>query len=206
MLIDVGPGETRIAFLEDGRLAEVAYERSAPDEEGAPLPRHADSQLGTIYLGRVKRVVPGMQAAFIDIGQARNGFLSARDARRLKDYAGPALSDPRPEPAPIHSLVHEGEALLVQVIKDQISEKGPRLAASVSLPGRLLILAPEQVLFALSRRILDEEERARLQTLIEGIGRELSARHGVPCGFVLRTAAIGASREMLMEDAERLLA
>lgn len=206
VLIDVGFAETRIAFLEDGRLAEVSYERPAPDEDGpAPL-RQAGSQLGNIYLGRVKRVLPGVQAAFIDIGQARNGFLSARDAKRLKDYAGQLIADTRPDPPPINELVHEGEALLVQVIKDPIGDKGARLSASVSLPGRLLILVPEQVLFALSRRILDEAERARLQALIEDIAGELDSRHGAKFGFILRTAAIGSGRAELLEDAERLVA
>jgi ribonuclease G len=202
VLIDVAPGETRIAFLEDGRLAEVTFERALPDEDGPAAPRRADSHLGNIHLGRVKRVQLGMQAAFVDIGQARNGFLSARDARRLRDYLGG--TDPRPEPPPINTLVHEGEDLLVQVIKDPIGEKGARVSAAPTLPGRLLILVPGQTVFALSRRILDEAERARLQSLIEEIGAAVELRHGMKFGFIMRTAAIGADRAALAEDAERL--
>src|SRR5262249_51534088 len=142
MLVDVGPGETRIAFLEEGRPAELAYERAAPDDEAQGAARAADSLLGRVYLGRVKRVLPGMQAAFVAVGEARNGFLSARDG-------GAAAGDP----PPIGTLVHEGQALLVQVIKDPIGEKGARLSAQLSFPGRLVILVPGQALVALSRRI-----------------------------------------------------
>src|SRR5262245_16606097 len=158
VLINVGPGETRIALLEDGRLAELHYERAPADDEGGTAERRScESRLGDIMLGRVQRVLPGVQAAFVEIGLARAGFLSARDARRR---AAPCAETPcdetRIEVPPINTLVHEGETLLVQIVKDPIGDKGARLTTSLTLPGRLLVLVPQTPVVALSRRITDE--------------------------------------------------
>lgn len=203
VLINIGPGETRVAIVEDGRLAELSYERAPADEDGLPGPRGIESHLGDIFLGRVQRVLPGVQAAFIDIGLSRAGFLSARDARRLRDYTG---EDRRPEAPPITALVREGEAILVQVAKDPIGDKGARMTAGVTLAGRLLIFVPEHPLFALSRRITNEADRARLLEAVEALSRRGLERHGIKSGFIVRTAALEASGEELAEDAERLWA
>jgi len=203
VLINAGAGEIRVAIVEDGRLEELYLERTIGLDDG-PLRRrdgkNGHSLVGNIVLGRVQRVLPGMQAAFVDIGLDRAGFLGAKEARCLADL--PGFGDDR---APrISECVHEGEEILVQVVKDPIGEKGARLSANVTVPGRLAVLVANQPGIALSRRIEDEAERARLLAL----GEEMIAQGNgalVPgAGYIFRTAAIGASLADLLEDAERL--
>ena len=159
VLINAGAGETRVAIVEDGRLEELFLERTIGLDDGHVRKkggRHGHSLIGNIILGRVQRVLPGMQAAFVDVGLDRAGFLGAREARCLADL--PGFDDER---APkISDCVHEGEEILVQVVKDPIGEKGARLSANVTIPGRLAVLVPNQAGVALSRRIEDENERA----------------------------------------------
>src|SRR5271163_311607 len=132
ILINAGAGEIRVALVEDGKLQELFLERIIGLEEG-PLKkrsdgRHGHSLIGNIVLGRVQRVLPGMQAAFVDIGLDRSGFLGVREARCLADL--PGFSEER---APkIGDCVREGEAIIVQVVKDPIGEKGARLSANVT--------------------------------------------------------------------------
>lgn len=195
VLINVGPGETRVAVLNDGRLEELHIERTAglPDGEG----RAGHSVLGNIVLGRVQRVLPAMQAAFVDIGLDRAGFLGAKEARCLADL--PGFQETLPQ---IGDCVREGEAILTQVIKDPIGEKGARLSANVTIPGRLLVLVPNQHGVAMSRRIEDEEERERLAGIVGGFEGEPGTHPGA--GYIVRTVAIGAGEAELREDAERL--
>lgn len=195
--INVGPGETRVAVTGDSRLEEFYVERTAGLED--PSGRAGHSVLGNIILGRVQRVLPAMQAAFVEIGLERAGFLGAKEARCLADL--PGFRDALPD---ISDCVHEGEAILVQVIKDPIGEKGARLSANFTLPGRLLVLVPHQKGVALSRRIEDDAERTRLTQLVEAIG----ARPGAlkDAGYIVRTVATGASEAELIEDTERLAA
>jgi len=214
VLINVGPGETRVALLEDGRLSELYYERAPSDDEGGVTERRScESRLGDIMLGRVQRVLPGVQAAFVDIGLPRAGFLSARDARRRSPCAAPTppqcgsepmIEDARCEPPPINTLVHEGETVLVQIIKDPIGDKGARLTTSVTIPGRLLVLVPQTPVVAMSRRITDCEVRERLMALVGGLNEKALACHGIEGGFIVRSAAVEASCEELADDAERL--
>lgn len=195
VLINVGAGETRVAVIADGRLEEIYIERTAglPDGEG----RAGHSVLGNIVLGRVQRVLPAMQAAFVEIGLDKAGFLGAKEARCLQEI--PGFRDTLPS---INQCVHEGQAILVQVIKDPIGDKGARLSANVTIPGRLLVLVPNQPGVALSRRIEDPEERQRL---IDVIGRFEGAPGTYPgAGYIARTVAIGAGEAELREDAERL--
>jgi len=186
VLINVGVGEVRVAVVEDGRLQALSCTRllGAEEEGGGSL-------IGDIVLGRVVRVLPAVQAAFVEIGQERAGFLGAREARSLApDAAG--------EPA-IGRLLREGDKVLVQIVKDPMGEKGARLTTAVSVPGRLCVLTPFQRGTGVSRRIEDEAERARLTA----IGEELAA--GVPeGGCIMRTAAAGAAAEELREDLLRL--
>jgi len=203
ILINAGAGEIRVAIVEDGRLEELYLERTIGLDDG-PLRRrdgkNGHSLVGNIVLGRVQRVLPGMQAAFVDIGLDRAGFLGAKEARCLADL--PGFGDERMPK--ISECVHEGEEILVQVVKDPIGEKGARLSANVTVPGRLAVLVANQPGIALSRRIEDEKERARLLALGEEM---LSQGNGalVPgAGYIFRTAAIGASLGDLLEDAERL--
>src|SRR5580698_1489087 len=157
ILINVGAGEIRVARIVDGRLEDYAFERLLGGDALA-------SRIGDIVLGRVQRVMPGMQAAFVDIGQERAGFLALHDARALikKDLA-------KKDNAEIGDCLKEGDAALVQVIKDPIGEKGARLSASVTLPGRLLVMTPLQPGLMLSRRIEDEAQRATLIALGEAL-------------------------------------
>ncbi len=195
VLINVGPGETRVAVLHDGRLEELYIERTAglPEGEG----RAGHSVLSNIVLGRVQRVLPAMQAAFVDIGLDRAGFLGAKEARCLADL--PGFGEGLPQ---IGHCVREGEAILVQVIKDPIGDKGARLSANVTIPGRLLILVPNQHGVALSRRIEDEAERERLSLLVGAFDGQPGCMAGA--GYIVRTVAIGAGEAELREDAERL--
>ncbi|MBL9011626.1 MAG: Rne/Rng family ribonuclease [Alphaproteobacteria bacterium] len=195
VLINVGPGETRVAVISDGRLEELYIERTAglPEGEG----RAGHSVLSNIVLGRVQRVLPAMQAAFVDIGLDRAGFLGAKEARCLADLPGFGEGLP-----PITNCVREGEAILVQIIKDPIGDKGARLSANVTIPGRLLILVPNQKGVAMSRRIEDEAERERLAAIVGAFDGQPGCMAGA--GYIVRTVAIGAGEAELREDAERL--
>ncbi len=208
VLINVGIGETRIATLVDGKLDQLILERARTAGRG----RTGHSLLGNIYLGRVQRVLPGMQAAFVDAGMKRAGFLGAREARCLCELPS-FRDDPLP---PISQCVQEGQVLLVQVVKDPIRDKGARLSANVTLPGRLLVLVPNQDGVALSRRIEDAAERDRLTAICERMiakmkhlnadtaGANSGNRPIKTGGYIVRTAAIGAHIEELQEDAARL--
>src|ERR1700753_1530917 len=161
VLINCGAGEIRVAIVEDGKLQELFLERTIGLDDCALKKkggRRGPRLTGNLIPRRVQRVLPGMQAAFVDIGLDRSGFLGAREARCLADL--PGFDDER---APkITDCVREGEAIVVQVVKDPIGEKGARLSANVTIPGRLLVMVPNQPGIALSRRMEDEVERARL--------------------------------------------
>jgi ribonuclease E len=151
----------------------------------------ATSMVGNVYRGRVQNVLPGMEAAFIDIGRGRNGVLYAGEVNyRPEDLEGPA---PR-----IENVLKSGQAVTVQVTKDPMGGKGARLTAQISLPGRYLVLAPEQDLSGISRRLPDAE-RKRLKSILRKVQPE---GHGV----IVRTAAEGASEEALVHDLQRLIA
>ncbi|MBI1330385.1 MAG: Rne/Rng family ribonuclease [Alphaproteobacteria bacterium] len=204
VLINAGAGEIRVAIVEDGRLQELFLERTIGLEEGETRKRgggrSGHSLIGNIILGRVQRVLPGMQAAFVDVGLDRAGFLGAREARCLADL--PGFDDER---APkISDCVHEGEEIVVQVVKDPIGEKGARLSANVTVPGRLLVLVPNQPGIALSRRIEDEAERARLIAMGEQMVAEAGAKLVSGAGYILRSNSATATLADLKEDAERL--
>jgi ribonuclease G len=200
VLINAGAGEIRVAVVEDGVLQELFLERTIGLDDGAPRGRGGHSLIGNIILGRVRRVLPGMQAAFVDIGLDRAGFLGAREARCLADLPG---FDEERTPR-IGDCVREGEAILVQVVKDPIGEKGARLSANVTIPGRLAVLVPNQPGIALSRRIVEEAERARMQALGDAMIAEGGDRLVAGAGYILRTAATEATLAELIEDALRL--
>ncbi|HEY3637365.1 MAG TPA: Rne/Rng family ribonuclease [Rhizomicrobium sp.] len=219
ILINAGVGELRVAIMEDGCLHELFFEHTFAGNDGAARKRAhgaGPSLIGNIVLGRVQRVLPGMQAAFVDIGLDRAGFLGAREARCLADLAEIAPLSPDPhipaaetpiceERAPrIGDCVHEGEDIVVQVVKDPIGEKGARLSANISLPGRLLVLIPNQTGIALSRRIDDKAERERLTTLCMEMMADGNGRLAPNTGYIVRSAAIGAELAELRDDAERL--
>jgi ribonuclease G len=184
LLIHSGIAELQAASLRNGVLEKYWSEtllHGAQDDGDAP-------RLGDIVLGRVRRVVAGVDAAFIDIGEERDAFLAARDA-------DPVMR-PRENAVAISRLVHEGEALLVQVTKDAAEGKGPRVGVRITLPGRLVVFSPGEHKVSLSKKIEDETERQRLADIVSCAGGE----HG----FVVRTVAAGASEEDLKAEIESL--
>ncbi len=185
ILVNVTPSEVRAALVENGVLQEVFVERAA-----------RRGLISNIYKGRVSRVLPGMQAAFIDIGLERTAFLHASDIAR--GGAEDATEDALPA---IRSLAREGDALLVQVVKDPLGNKGARLTTFVTLPARHLVLAPKAKGVGISARIEDESERDRLRLLVE----ELLSEKAIDCGAIVRTVAEGAGREELAADLDYLL-
>jgi ribonuclease G len=203
VLINAGAGEIRVAVVEDERLQDLMLERTIGLDDGPRRKsdgRAGHSLIGNIILGRVQRVLPGMQAAFVDVGLDRAGFLGAREARCLADLPG---YDEERMPK-INECVHEGEEILVQVVKDPIGDKGARLSANVTIPGRLAVLVPNTPGVALSRRIEEEGERERMLELGERMIAEGGDKLVPGAGYILRTAAIDSSLADLKEDAERL--
>ena len=180
ILINVTPWETRAALVENGVLQEIYIERT-----------RRRGLVGNIYKGRVSRVLPGMQAAFIDIGLERTAFLHAADIVKLAYEHDEAQA----VPADIRGLLHEGTDVLVQVLKDPLGTKGARLTTRVSIPSRYLVYMPDGRGIALSARIEDEAERERLRGLLEAFARELA-----PGGYIVRTAGEGAAPEALRAD------
>ena len=151
----------------------------------------ARSMVGNVYLGRVQNVLPGMEAAFVDIGRGRNGVLYAGEV----NYSPEDLEGNAPR---IEQVLKSGQAVMVQVTKDPMGGKGARLTAQISLPGRFLVFAPDQNLSGISRRLPDEE-RKKLKTILKKVK---PAEHGV----IVRTAAEGASEEAITHDLQRLIA
>jgi ribonuclease G len=182
ILINVTPRETRAALVEDGVLQEIYIERT-----------RRKGLVGNIYKGTVTRVLPGMQAAFVELGLARTAFLHASDIAR--GHAAEDASD-APPPAPdIRELLHEGQQVLVQVLKDPLGSKGARLTTRISIPSRYLVYMPEGDSVGLSTRIEDEAERERLKGHIVSYAPEHAAG-----GYIARTAAEGAAPEALRAD------
>ena len=174
LLITVDVGEQRVALLEDDRVAEVYLER--PERR---------SIAGNIYLGTVDNVLPGMEAAFVEIGLEKNGFLY------VDEIVGPELEG-RKGARKIQDLIKRGQTVLVQAVKDPMKSKGARLTTELSLPGRFLVYVPNGEGMGVSRR-LDDQERTRLKEIV----RELDAKGG---GIIVRTAAEGASAEDIERD------
>jgi ribonuclease G len=179
ILINITPQETRVAVVYLGEVQELHIER--------------DSQrglVGNVYLGRVSRVLPGMQSAFIDIGLDRAAFLHVGD-----------IVEARCEncPRPIEKVLHEGQSILVQVIKDPISSKGARLSTQISMAGRFLVYLPQETRIGISQKIEDESERELLR---ERLTRVMPVdEHG---GFIIRTMANIAEDSELAADVEYL--
>ncbi len=185
VLINITPQETRVAVLMAGAVQELHIERTA-----------SRGLVGNIYLGKVARVLPGMQSAFIDIGLERAAFLHVADIWESRNDGRNGNGD---KPPPIERQLHEGDARLVQVIKDPIGTKGARLSTQISLAGRMLVYLPQDPHIGVSQKIESEADRAHL--------REQLARLVPPDekgGFIIRTSAEGASDEELRADIEYL--
>ncbi len=204
LVINTSLHETRIALIENGTIAELYIERSK-----------VKGIVGNIYKGKVVRVLPGMQAAFVDIGHEKAAFLYVADVFDAMDEyeslmeGNGAKKDEGQEDAesegpvlhpmhPIEELLQEGQELLVQISKEPIGTKGARITAHISLPGRHLVYIPTVDHVGISRRIEDEEERERLKGIVEKI-------KPVGSGFIVRTVSEGKSEEDLMADMKYLL-
>jgi ribonuclease G len=173
LLVSVDVGERRVAILEDGQVAEVYLER--PERR---------SIAGNIYLGRVDNVLPGMEAAFVEIGLEKNGFLYVDEIVRPELEKGHGRK--------IQDLVSRGQTILVQAVKDPMKTKGARLTTQISLPGRFVVLVPQGEGLGVSRR-LEDDERNRLKDIL----KRLDVKEG---GVIVRTAAEGASEEDIERD------
>lgn len=212
VLINAGAGEVRVAVIQDGVLDQLWLERTIGFEEvpGRKTTRAGNASsrsiVGDIILGRVQRVLPAMQAAFVTVGLERAGFLAAREARpRTAIFRDDPYTE-EDRQLRISDFVREGDEILVQVVKDPIAEKGARLTANITIPGRLLILVVNSPGVALSRRIEEESERVRLTRIVQGFANDPTGELLSDVGYILRTAAIGAGEVELREDALRLSA
>lgn len=182
LLINVTPSESRVALIENGILQEIHVER------------HTKRGLvGNIYRGKVSRVLPGMQAAFVDIGLEKAAFLHASDIVIHSEVVG-EVSTSHIEKQDIRELVRDGQDIVVQVVKDPIGTKGARLTTDITIPSRYLVFMPSVTHVGVSQRIEEESERDRLKELVQ----EFCDEEG---GFILRTAAEGVSKTELSQDA-----
>jgi ribonuclease G len=208
MIISSSAHETRVAILEDDQVAEIFIERER--QRGV---------VGNLYKGRVSKVLPGMQSAFVDLGLERDGFLYVTDVADTfeelekfeTDDEAPSASAPRgngggasarrdhpknrPEPK-IEELLKEGQEIIVQVAKEPLGTKGARLTSHATMPGRFLVFMPTVDHVGVSRKIDSREERSRLR----GIVREFRQETGFAGGVIIRTAAAGRPREDILSD------
>ena len=195
MLINVSEGEEcRIALVENGRLDELYMERTS-----------ATSHVGNIYKGRVTNVEPSIQAAFVDFGLGRNGFLHISDL--MPTYFGHKGDDvqesvgrklARRDRPPIQRCLHRGDDIVVQIIKEGIGTKGPTLSTYISIPGRILVMMPGMSKLGVSRKIEDDEERRRLRQILDALKPPRNS------GFIIRTAGIGKSKTDIQRDLQYL--
>lgn len=201
IMINVRPQETRVAYVVSGILSDLKIERKT-----------SPTLVGSIHRGTVIRVLPGMQAAFVDIGLEKAAFLYVGDIREnmdsdLSSFADHDHEEPLSEEedekpsitqhkTPIQDLLKEGQSILVQVSKDPLGTKGARLTTHISLPGRFVVFLPTVRHLGISRRIESEAERDRLRNLIQKINPS--------GGVIVRTAGEGASEELLKADIEYL--
>lgn len=178
ILINVTPQETRVAVLQQAVVQELHVERSS-----------ALGLVGNIYLGRVCRVLPGMQSAFVEIGLDRAAFLHVADI----------WCPPGEESRPIERQLYEGQSIVVQVFKDPLGTKGARLSTQIGLAGRFLVYLPQETHIGISQRIEDEAEREQLRGKLQQLLPDVE--HG---GFIIRTMAESANDKELLADIEYL--
>jgi RNAse G (EC 3.1.4.-) len=186
ILVNVSPREVRAALVENGVLQEIFLERA-----------NRRGLISNIYKGRVSRVLPGMQAAFVDIGLERTAFLHASDIVHpaVGENGQPDQPVDDGRAADIQSLVSEGGEILVQVLKDPLGTKGARLTTFITIPSRYLVYMPKGRGIGISARIEDEAERQRLRE-----AAMMFLRPDEPGGYIVRTAAEGASPDALRAD------
>ncbi len=183
ILINVTPFETRVALVEQGAVQELHIERSI--QRG---------HVGNLYLGKVVRVLPGMQSAFVDIGLERAAFIHVADLRQNRSERSQGLPV-----TPIEKLLFEGQPIMVQVIKDPLGTKGARLSTQISIAGRMLVYLPYDPHVGISQRIDSEHDRAQLRERVMRLMKK-----DEPGGFIVRTQAEGATDEELEADCQYL--
>ena len=194
MLINyVGGEECRIAIVEDGRLEELYAERAS-----------SDIHVGNIYRGRVTNVEPSIQAAFVDFGLERNGFLHISDLHpryfgddQTTERVGKRT--PRKNRPPIQQVLKRGDRILVQVLKEGIGTKGPTLTSYLSIPGRFLVMMPDMERHGVSRKVEDEDKRRAMRKILDELDPPKEF------GFIVRTAGIGRTKTELKRDLAYLL-
>lgn len=183
LLVNVTPSETRVALVVSGLLSEIYIERSSNS-----------SMVGNVYRGKVSRVLPGMQAAFVDIGHEKAAFLHASDIVPHTECVNPHEKE-HFKVCDISALVRQGQDILVQVVKDPISTKGARLTTDITLPSRYLVFMPDSAHVGVSQKIESDEERNRLKSIVSKfVDKEVG-------GFIVRTAAEGISEKEIEQDA-----
>jgi ribonuclease G len=198
IFVNVGPVEKRVAILENGKLIDYFMEREA-----------AESYAGSIYKGKVNSIVPGIEAAFVDIGMEKNGFLHVDDVidksavlRELfddEDEEPQEKEPPRRHNQRISDILKPGQEIMVQVVKEAISTKGPRLTTYISLPGRYIILTPFDNNIGISRRIKERDERKRIRGIIERI------KQASQMGCIVRTMAESITEKEIEEELRYLV-
>ncbi len=192
ILINTTPNETRVAMVENGILQEVLLERN-----------QKSSIVGNIYIGRVEKIIPGLQSAFVDIGLQRSAFMHVSDVcSQLKIFRLGGQTEQKDQLASnntnlsISKIIHEGQKIVVQVYKDAIGSKGARVTCKLSIPSRFLVLLPnEPTVNTLSIRIVDEQERERLENILDGLQTQQNSH-----GLIARTNAEGCTEEDLNRD------
>jgi len=187
IIVTSNPRETKVALLEDGVVRELFFERQS--QRGV---------FGNIYKGRVTRVLPGMQSAFVDIGLERDAFLYVTDVFEELDenLVEPEERNGAGQKPRIEDRIRPGQDVLVQVVKEPLGTKGARITTHVSLPGRYVVYMPTVGHVGVSRRIVDEKERRRLKFMLKKMREE----HG-DGGFIVRTAGLERSEEDFERDA-----
>src|ERR1700745_2206688 len=206
LIINAAPLGVEIALLEDKKLVELHSEKS-----------DARFAVGDLYLGKVKKLIPGLNAAFVDVGFEKDAFLHYTDlspyARSLLKFTQQAINDNKDQPFDFSTFQVEPEIvktgkinevlsgkpnILVQILKEPIAAKGPRLSCEISLPGRFVVITPFNDIVAVSRKIHSSEERKRLQRIVEAIKPK-------NFGVIVRTAAEGKNTAELHEDLSALV-
>ncbi len=178
ILVNITPQETRVAILENGMVHEIYIER-----------RRSKGLVGNIYKGRVARVLPGMEAAFVEVGLERAAFLHVSDVAQARQNGNGG------GPPHINQVLREGQELLVQVIKDPLGTKGARLTTNITIPSRYLVFMPNSENVGVSSRIESEEERERLRSML--LSQDERAQDS---GYIIRTAAEVATTESIISD------
>lgn len=194
IIINAAPEETRVALMENKEVAELYIDR-----------RKESGVVGNIYKGKVVKVLPGIQAAFVDIGLERAAFLYVSDAgadaeeyaRMIEEEGFDGKMELKSTKYSIEEILQEGQEIVVQVAKEPIGTKGARITSYISLPGRHIVLMPTVDHIGISRRIKDGKERTRLKEMVQEIKKE-------GMGYIVRTASEGVDKESLAADAEFL--